>query len=59
MPIETSDPIFKRLADGSVKTIFKNPETSSSATPPIFQSLPITPIAFEDDILVSSFEANG
>lgn len=58
MSIQTSDPIFRKLADGSVEIIFKNPEASSNATSPIFHSLEITLVAFEEDIHLSSFNTN-
>lgn len=51
----TCDLTFQKLAYGSVKTIFKNSESSSSVTSPIFHSLAIIPVAFEDDILAFSF----
>ncbi|XP_057969359.1 uncharacterized protein LOC131158506 [Malania oleifera] len=58
-PIHLSDPKFQRLPDGTVKTVFNSKDTASSSTPPVFQSLMIKPITFEDDIPVSHVEADG
>ncbi|KAL5797492.1 hypothetical protein ACOSQ2_002312 [Xanthoceras sorbifolium] len=45
--------------DGSVKTTFQLSQPSSDNTHPIFQSMMITPVAFEKDIPVHAFYPDG
>ncbi|KAL5777294.1 hypothetical protein ACOSP7_010220 [Xanthoceras sorbifolium] len=58
-PIQTQELQFDRQADGSVRTIFQLPQPLTTATLPIFQSMMITPVAFEEDIPVYTFHPDG
>ncbi|KAL5784897.1 hypothetical protein ACOSQ2_007289 [Xanthoceras sorbifolium] len=58
-PIQTQELQFDRQADGSVRTTFQLPQSSTTATPPIFQSMMITPVAFVADIPVHTFHPDG
>ncbi|KAL5839649.1 hypothetical protein ACOSQ4_012257 [Xanthoceras sorbifolium] len=58
-PVQSQDLQFQRQTDGSVKTTFQLPQRSSDDTPPIFQSMMITPVAFEEDIPVHAFHPDG
>ncbi|KAK2652116.1 hypothetical protein Ddye_011972 [Dipteronia dyeriana] len=55
-----SDTKYVKQRDGSIKTIYETIEKPSalSSTPPLFQSLMIQPVTFEDDILIHSFHAD-
>ncbi|KAL5810033.1 hypothetical protein ACOSQ4_026601 [Xanthoceras sorbifolium] len=58
-PVQSQDLQFYRQTDGSVKTTFQLPQTSSDDTPLIFQSMMITPVAFKEDIPVHAFHPDG
>ncbi|KAL5800726.1 hypothetical protein ACOSQ3_032358 [Xanthoceras sorbifolium] len=44
---------------GSVKITFQLPQPFSDDTPPVFQSMMITPVAFKEDIPVHAFHPDG
>ncbi|KAK2641953.1 hypothetical protein Ddye_023716 [Dipteronia dyeriana] len=60
-PDIASDTKYVKQRDGSIKTIYEDVEKSevSSGTPPVFQSLMIQPVTFEDDIMIHSFQDDG
>ncbi|KAL5756920.1 hypothetical protein ACOSQ2_021666 [Xanthoceras sorbifolium] len=57
--VQSQDLQFQRQTDGSVNTTFQLLQPSSDDTPPIFQSMMITPVAFEEDIPVHAFHPDG
>ncbi|KAL5754661.1 hypothetical protein ACOSP7_022881 [Xanthoceras sorbifolium] len=58
-PVQIQEPNFTRLKDGSVKTTFQPIQASADPTPVIFQSMMITPVAFEYGIHVHLFHHDG
>jgi len=58
-PMKLTEATFRRLTDGTVKTIFKAPEDTPSSSSSIFQSLMISPVTKERKIPLAGVFPDG